>query len=137
MSGRSSLHGAHSATHACHKAWSAAGRSCCCPGTAYQCRSVSGRTGFASFPAALATLPSLVNFLCNQHQTVVNTPLICARTQTHVHVCVYALSEYSSQMRYDEPCAQAAGGQQWGGTAPMMEGPQLLGPAHGQTTKGC
>eukprot|EP00983_Pelagomonas_calceolata_P041846 1138229-Pelagomonas_calceolata.AAC.5 len=35
MDGRSSLHGVHSATHACmhacvNKAWSAAGRSCCC-----------------------------------------------------------------------------------------------------------
>eukprot|EP00983_Pelagomonas_calceolata_P095088 1157965-Pelagomonas_calceolata.AAC.2 len=32
MNARSSLHGAHSAIHACvNKAWSAAGRSGCCP----------------------------------------------------------------------------------------------------------
>eukprot|EP00983_Pelagomonas_calceolata_P086861 1156846-Pelagomonas_calceolata.AAC.1 len=45
--------------HACvNKAWSA-GKSCCCPGTAYQCHSVTGRTGFANFSASLAMLPPL------------------------------------------------------------------------------
>eukprot|EP00983_Pelagomonas_calceolata_P011451 368947-Pelagomonas_calceolata.AAC.2 len=61
MSGRSSLHGAPPEYACMHEQ----GMVCCrkvllLPGTAYQCHSVSGRTGFANFTASLATLPLLV-----------------------------------------------------------------------------
>eukprot|EP00983_Pelagomonas_calceolata_P107152 1159312-Pelagomonas_calceolata.AAC.5 len=67
MDGRSSLHGAHSAMHACMREQ---GMVCCrrvlLPQALHiNATSVSGKTGFAKFSASLATLPPLViNHFC-------------------------------------------------------------------------
>jgi len=64
MNGRSSLHGAHSATHACIREQGMVCRKVLLlPQELHiNATSVSGRTGFANFSASLATLPSLVPF---------------------------------------------------------------------------
>eukprot|EP00983_Pelagomonas_calceolata_P031515 988144-Pelagomonas_calceolata.AAC.5 len=61
MSGWSSLHGAPP-EYACmrEQGMVCCRKVCCCPGTAYQYHSVSGRTGFTNFSASLVTLPPLV-----------------------------------------------------------------------------